>query len=256
MPALRLAAATGPLLLGLAIALLVFGARSASAPLDLGPLLEGTALTAGIALLVSLPIGLLSAIWIHELAPADERRLLAPLTTLLGALPGITVAVFASTTLLPFIERHLAPGGLAGAPHVARVAVGAVLGLLLVPFVASRVEDALDAVPSGVREAARALGGGELAVLTQVVLPSARPGLVATVLLATQRALGETIVVWLLLGGDGSVTAKIAELGLEAASGRREALGLACALALGLVAVTLALHGLAHRLFARVRSYA
>jgi phosphate transport system permease protein len=249
MPALRLAAATGPLLLGLAIALLVFGARSVPTPIELGPLLAGTAVTAGIALLVSLPIGLLSAIWTHELAPADERRLLAPLTALLGAVPGITVAVFASTTLLPFVERHLVPIG-------ARVVVGAVLGLLLVPFVASRVEDALDAVPSGVREAARALGGGELAVLMQVVLPSARPGLLATVLLATQRALGETIVIWLLLGGDGSVTAKIAELGLEAGSGRREALGTACALALGLLAVTLLLHGLAHRLAARVRSYA
>ncbi len=155
----------------------------------------GTVMVAGLALAWATPVGLLAAIYLAEFAPARRRRWLRPSLELLAGVPTIVYALVAVMLVVPAV-RWLVPG--LQVPRV--LAASLVLALMLVPTVTSLAEDALRTVPRQLREAALALGASRLRMLGHVVLPAAAPGVVAAVLLALSRAVGETMIMTLVAG--------------------------------------------------------
>jgi len=165
------------------------------------PLIAGTGLTAGIAMLVALPLGLLAAIYLSEFAPPLLRRYLKPALELLAGIPTIVYGYFALIFVTPALQRVLP--GLAG---FNALSAGIVLGIMLIPMISSLSEDALFAVPNGLREGAYALGAGRLPTIFRVVLPSATSGIAASVILAASRAIGETMIVAIAAGQQPRLT--------------------------------------------------
>jgi phosphate transport system permease protein len=161
----------------------------------LWPLLAGTCLTSGIALLVALPLGLLAAIYLSEFASLSLRRFLKPALELLAGIPTIVYGYFALVFVTPALQEIV--------PRLAgfnSLSAGIVLGIMLIPMISSLSEDALFAVPNGLREGAYALGGARLPTIFRVVLPSAMSGIAASVILAASRAVGETMIVAIAAG--------------------------------------------------------
>lgn len=159
------------------------------------PLVTGTLLTAGIAIAVALPFGLLAAIYMAELAPAGVRRVLKPALEVLAGIPTIVYGFFALVFVTPLLQRFI--------PDLAgfnALSPGIVMGVMITPMISSLGEDALSAVPRSLREAAYGLGADRLSTIFRVVLPSALSGLAAAVLLAVARAVGETMIVTIAAG--------------------------------------------------------
>lgn len=159
------------------------------------PLLSGTFLTAAIAIAVALPLGLLAAIYMAEFATARMRRVLKPTLELLAGIPTIVYGYFALVFLTPLLQRFIP--GLAG---FNALSPGIVMGVMIVPMIASLSEDAIHAVPRSLREAAWGLGAGEAQTIFRVVLPAAFSGIAASVVLAVSRAIGETMIVTIAAG--------------------------------------------------------
>ncbi len=165
------------------------------------PLLSGTVLTTAIALLVALPLGLLIAIYLSEYARPTLRNTLKPMLELLAAVPTIVYGYFALTVVTPLLQR-LIPG-LSG---FNALSPGLVMGFMLLPLVASLSEDAMRAVPQGLREGAAALGATRMQTALQVVLPAAFSGVMVSVILAISRAIGETMIVAVAAGQQPRLT--------------------------------------------------
>lgn len=164
----------------------------------------GTLSTTLWGLLFAIPIGLLSAIYLSEYAPSRVRKLVKPILEILAGVPTVAFGVFAVTFLSPEIQE-LVPGFIKTPPFAAGIA-GLAIGLLIVPIVASISDDAMRAVPGGLREGAYALGATKLKVATRVVFPAAISGIVASIVLAGSRAVGETMVVLLAAGKTPNLT--------------------------------------------------
>jgi phosphate transport system permease protein len=165
------------------------------------PLLCGTAVTSGIAMLVAVPLGLLSAIYLSEYASPAQRRVLKPSLELLAGVPTIVYGYFALVTVTPFLQRIIpGVGGFNG------LSAGLVMGVMITPLVASLTEDALFAVPRSLREAAYALGAAKTQTILRVVLPAAMSGISASIILALSRAVGETMVVAIAAGQQPQLT--------------------------------------------------
>jgi phosphate transport system permease protein len=156
------------------------------------------------ALLVAIPVGLFSAIYLSEYASPTMRRVVKPILEVLAGVPTVAFGVFAVTFLSPEIG-DLFPDFIKTPPFAAGIA-GLAVGLLIVPIVASISDDAMRAVPGGLREGAYALGGTKLKVSTRVVFPAAISGIVASIVLAASRAVGETMVVLLAAGKTPNLT--------------------------------------------------
>jgi phosphate transport system permease protein len=167
----------------------------------LWPLIAGTCLTSGIALVVAVPLGLLAAIYLSEFALPGVRRCLKPALELLAGIPTIVYGYFALVFVTPALQRVVP--GLAGFNSLG---AGIVLGIMLIPMISSLSEDALFAVPNGLREGAYALGAGRLPTIFRVVLPSAMSGIAASVILAASRAVGETMIVSIAAGQQPRLT--------------------------------------------------
>jgi phosphate transport system permease protein len=165
------------------------------------PLVSGTFLTAAIAMLVALPLGLLAAIYLSEFSPQRLRRWLKPALELLAGIPTIVYGYFALVFVTPALQAVLP--GLAGFNSLS---AGIVLGVMLVPMISSLSEDALYAVPNSLREGAYALGAGRVPTILRVVLPSAVSGVAAAVILAVSRAIGETMIVAIAAGQQPRLT--------------------------------------------------
>jgi phosphate transport system permease protein len=163
------------------------------------PVVVGTLHVVFWSLLVGIPVGLLSAVYLSEYAPARFRRLVKPTLEMLAGIPTVAIGLFALLFLRPLAE-DLLPFLPWNSPFSILVAGGAV-GLLTVPLIASVSDDAMRAVPSGLREGAYALGSSKLRVSLRVVFPGAISGIIASIVLAISRAVGETMVV-LLAGGN------------------------------------------------------
>jgi phosphate transport system permease protein len=159
----------------------------------------GTLSTTLWAMLFAVPIGLLSAIYLSEYARPRMRRIVKPILEVLAGIPTVALGLFAVTFLSPEVQ-DLFPAFIKAPPFAAGVA-GLAIGLLLVPIIASISDDAMKAVPSGLREGAYGLGATKLKVSTRVVVPAAISGIVASIVLATSRAVGETMIVLLAAGG-------------------------------------------------------
>ncbi len=155
-------------------------------------------------LVVAIPIGLLSAIYLSEYAKPGVRRIVKPTLEVLAGVPTVAFGVFAVTFLSPEIG-DLFPGFIKTPPFAAGIA-GIAIGLLIVPIIASISDDAMRSVPGGLREGAYGLGATKLKVSTRVVLPAAISGIIASIVLATSRAIGETMVVLLAAGKTPNAT--------------------------------------------------
>lgn len=165
------------------------------------PLVNGTVLVAVGAMLVALPLGLLAAIYMSEYAGERARRVLKPFLEILAGIPTVVYGYFALTFITPILQSIF--------PHaqVFNAASAAIaMGFMILPMVASLSEDALYAVPNSLREAAHALGATRWEVATQVVVPAAFSGIVATSILAVSRAIGETMIVAIAAGQQPKLT--------------------------------------------------
>lgn len=159
------------------------------------PLLVGTLTATGIALAVAVPIGLLTAIYLSEYASNQVRNVLKPTVEVLAGIPTIVYGFFAFTFVTPLLQ-HIFPE----LESTNILSPGLVMGVMIIPMVASLSEDAMRAVPQGLREAALGLGSSKLEVTLKVVLPAALSGIVASIVLALSRAIGETMIVTIASG--------------------------------------------------------
>jgi len=164
----------------------------------------GTISTTIWGLLFAIPIGLCSAIYLSEYAKPSVRRVVKPILEILAGIPTVAFGVFAVTFLSPEIG-DLFPGFIKTPPFAAGIA-GLAIGLLIVPIIASISDDAMRSVPGGLREGAAALGATKLKIATRVTFPAAISGIVASIVLAGSRAVGETMVVLLAAGATPNET--------------------------------------------------
>jgi len=160
------------------------------------PLVCGTFLIAGIAALVGLPIGILSAVYLSEYASPRVRSIIKPVLELLAGIPSVVYGYFALTVITPFVLRPIFQEGLGITVDIYNaLSPGIVVGIMILPMVCSLSEDALRAVPRSLREAGYALGSTKFDVSAKIVLPAAVSGIIASFLLAISRAVGETMAV-------------------------------------------------------------
>jgi phosphate transport system permease protein len=166
------------------------------------PLVMGTVLVSTIAMLVALPMGLLSAIYLSEYAPAQVRRLVKPVLEILAGVPTVVYGYFALMFVTPLLQQVIP--GLAG---FNALSPGIVMGIMILPLVSSLSEDAMRAVPRGLREGAYALGATRMQTALSVVVPAAFSGITAACILAVSRAIGETMIVAIAAGQQPRLTA-------------------------------------------------
>jgi phosphate transport system permease protein len=170
------------------------------------PLFTGTLLISAIALLVAVPLGLFSAIYLAEYANARVRQLVKPLLEVLAGVPTVVYGFFAVITVGPALRRWGESMGMNVAGESA-LSAGLVMGIMIIPFVSSLADDMITAVPQSLRDGAYALGATRSETIKQVVLRAALPGIVGGVLLAASRAIGETMIVVMAAGLAANLTA-------------------------------------------------
>lgn len=224
------------------------------------PLVCGTFLIAGIAMLVALPLGLLAAVYLSEYAAPRTRKIVKPALELLAGVPTIVYGYFALTIVTPALAGWV--------PNLAgynALSPGIVIGIMIVPLISSLAEDAIYAVPTSLREASYGLGAGKVPTIFRVIIPSAWSGISAAFTLAVSRAIGETMVVAIAAGQNtrvhldprepaSTMTGHIVDLSKgETPAGTLE-YGTIFAVASLLFAFTLALNLLSYRLSRRLRA--
>lgn len=160
------------------------------------PLVVGTLLVTCVAAVFALPCGVFTAIFLSEYAPRSLRAVLKPVLEILAGIPTVVYGFFALTVITPALKTFIPGLGTYNA-----LGAGLAVGIMVLPIVCSLSEDALQAVPRSLREAAYGLGGTKFDVSTKVVVPAALSGIVASFLLAVSRAIGETMIVALAAGG-------------------------------------------------------
>ena len=167
----------------------------ADARYGIAPLVAGTLTVTGVALLVAIPLGTIIAIYLSEFAPHRVRETVKPILELLGAVPTVVYGYFALIMVTPLLQR-LIPG----LPGFNMLSAGLVIGLMIVPYVASVSEDAMRAVPRYMREGSYAMGATKMQTALRVVVPGAFSGIAAAYILGISRAVGETMVVAIAAG--------------------------------------------------------
>ena len=164
------------------------------------PLLWGTLYVSFIALLVAVPIGLFTAIYLTQYATTRLRRIIKPVIEVLAGIPTIVYGLFALITVGPVLRDYFAqPTGL-GNSSASVMTAGLVMGIMLIPFVSSLSDDIINAVPRAMRDGSLALGSTQSETIRRVIIPAALPGIVGAILLAASRAVGETMIVVLGAG--------------------------------------------------------
>jgi len=169
------------------------------------PLLVGTFLISAIALTVSGPIGLLSAVYLAEYATPSFRNLVKPLLEVLAGIPTVVYGFFAALFVAPLLRQGGDAIGLAVSSESA-LAAGLVMGVMTIPFVSSITDDAITAVPASLKEGALGLGSTRSEAIRNVVLPAALPGIAGGMLLAASRVIGETMIVVMAAGLTANLT--------------------------------------------------
>ncbi|WP_086929465.1 phosphate ABC transporter permease subunit PstC [Agarilytica rhodophyticola] len=174
------------------------------------PLFAGTLLIASIAMLIAVPTGLMSAIYLSEYAPRRARAIIKPLLEVLAGIPTVVYGFIAALTVAPFIRDVAIVLGLDSVVRVSSdsaLAAGLVMGVMIIPFISSLSDDVINAVPQSLRDGALALGATTSEVVKLVVIPAALPGIVGSILLAVSRAIGETMIVMMAAGLAAKITA-------------------------------------------------
>jgi phosphate transport system permease protein len=170
------------------------------------PLFWGTAMISGIAMIVAVPIGLFSAMYLAEYAHRSFRAWTKPFLEVLAGIPTVVYGFFAALTVGPTLRAWGDALGLSVASESA-LAAGLVMGIMIVPFVSSLADDMITAVPQSLRDGAYALGATKSETIKQIVVRAALPGIVGGVLLAISRAIGETMIVVMAAGLAANLTA-------------------------------------------------
>jgi len=169
------------------------------------PLFAGTLLITVIAMLVALPVGLFSAIYLSEYAKHRTRNLLKPALEVLAGIPTVVYGYFAIIFVSPFLRSIGSVIGIDVAAESA-LAAGIVMGIMIIPFISSLSDDIITSIPRALRDGSYALGATKSETIKQVVIPAATPGIVGAVLLAVSRAIGETMIVVMAAGMSANLT--------------------------------------------------
>ena len=160
-----------------------------------------------IAMIVALPLGLMSAIYLTQYAHARTRRILKPALEMLAGVPTVVYGYFAALTVAPAIRDFAAGLGMTDASSESALAAGLVMGIMIIPFVSSMADDSIAAVPGAMRDGSLAMGATKSETIRRVLVPAALPGIVGGVLLAISRAIGETMIVVMAAGLAANLTA-------------------------------------------------
>ncbi len=169
------------------------------------PLFTGTLMISAIALLVAVPVGLLSAVYLSEYATKPVRSVVKPLLEMLAGVPTVVYGFFAALTVAPFIRDVAELIGLEASSQSA-LAAGLVMGIMIIPFVSSLSDDVINAVPRALRDGSLALGATQSETMKNVIFPAALPGIMGGILLAASRAIGETMIVVMAAGLAANLT--------------------------------------------------
>lgn len=169
------------------------------------PVFAGTLLISMVAMVVAVPIGLFTAIYLVEYANDRVRNIVKPILEILAGVPTVVYGFFAVLTVAPAVREAGSLLGLAVSPNSA-LAAGLVMGVMIIPFVSSLSDDALKAVPRSMRDGSLAMGATRAETMTKVLLPAALPGIMGGILLALSRAIGETMIVVMAAGLIASLT--------------------------------------------------
>ena len=170
------------------------------------PLFLGTMLISFIAMIVAVPFGLMSAIYLAEYASRPVRNTVKPLLEILAGIPTVVYGFFAALTVAPALRSLGDSIGLSVSSESA-LAAGAVMGIMIIPFVSSLSDDVITAVPQAMRDGSYGLGATKSETVRKVVIPAALPGIVGGILLAVSRAIGETMIVVMAAGLAANMTA-------------------------------------------------
>jgi phosphate transport system permease protein len=166
------------------------------------PLVAATAICTCIAILIAVPLGLGASLYLAEYAESRTRKIFKPILEILAGVPTVVYGFFALFAINPILRSHW-PGS-EGPDFQNLLVAGLVMGIMIVPTVASLSEDAMSAVPQSLREGAYALASSKMQVATRVVVPAALSGIVAAIVLGISRAIGETMIVTIAGGLDSS----------------------------------------------------
>ena len=169
------------------------------------PLFAGTLLITAIAMLIAVPFGLLSAVYLSEYASAKVRAVGKPVLEMLAGIPTVVYGFFAALTVAPLVREAAEALGLQAAAESA-LAAGLVMGIMILPFVSSLSDDVINAVPQSLRDGSLGLGATRSETIRRVVLPAALSGIIGSILLATSRAIGETMIVVMAAGLAANLT--------------------------------------------------
>lgn len=243
----------------------------ASATADMGkdlgavPLFWGTFfIGAVIAMIVAIPFGLMSAIFLTQYASPRARSILKPILEILAGIPTVVYGYFAALTAAPLIRDFALAIGINNPSTESALAAGLVMGVMIIPFVSSMADDSIAAVPQAMRDGSLAMGATTSETIKKVLIPAALPGIVAGIMLAISRAIGETMIVYMAAGASANlsadpfdrmttVTYQIAALLTGEGSFDHPTTLAAFALGLVLFLVTLALNIIALRVVKRFR---
>ncbi len=172
------------------------------------PLFWGTIfIGAIIAMLVAVPLGLMSAIFLTQYASSGVRSVMKPVLEILAGIPTVVYGYFAALTVAPMVRDFAVWTGVSNAASDNALAAGVVMGVMIVPLISSMSDDSLAAVPNSLRDGSLAMGATKSDTITKVLLPAALPGVVGGILLAVSRAIGETMIVVMAAGYTANLTA-------------------------------------------------
>jgi phosphate transport system permease protein len=170
------------------------------------PLFTGTLMVSAVAMLVAVPIGLMSAIYLAEYSSTTVRTYAKPALEVLAGIPTVVYGFFAALTVAPFLRDLGADFGLSVSSESA-LAAGMVMGVMIIPFISSLADDVITAVPQAMRDGSLAMGATHSETVRRVVIPAALPGIVGGIMLAISRAIGETMIVVMAAGLAAKLTA-------------------------------------------------
>ena len=170
------------------------------------PLFVGTLLVSAVAMIVAVPVGLMSAIYLAEYASPSVRSYAKPALEVLAGIPTVVYGFFAALTVAPLLRDLGASFGLTVSSESA-LAAGGVMGVMIIPFISSLADDVITAVPQSMRDGSLAMGATKSETVRNVIIPAALPGIVGGIMLAVSRAIGETMIVVMAAGMAAKLTA-------------------------------------------------
>ncbi len=172
------------------------------------PLFWGTIfIGAIIAMIVAIPLGLMSAIYLTQYAHPNVRKWMKPMLEILAGIPTVVYGYFAALTVAPMVRDFAVMMGVSNPSTESALAAGLVMGIMIIPFVSSMADDSIAAVPQAMRDGSLAMGATRSETIKKVLIPAALPGIVAGVMLAISRAIGETMIVVMAAGAAANLSA-------------------------------------------------